>query len=180
MVRKRLSVAFSAVVVCVLLATLLSAGWPSNADAYVVSGTVTNNSSKTGRTYLFVNYSGGHGTSIDSSGAFSISGVPSGTYTVTAVMDTRGDGRLFASDPTGVSASFTVASADKSGVDITLTNPSVPPPPTPSWLKVMPGDGSAGFMWDIKTSGSNNFLIADHYNLYWSTSPSVLFHKFLA
>jgi hypothetical protein len=51
-----------------LLTAFFSVGWVSTADAYVLSGTVTNNSGKTGCTYLFVNHSTGHGTSITTSG----------------------------------------------------------------------------------------------------------------
>ena len=117
---------------------IFAAIWVSAADAYVVSGTVTNNSGQTGRTYLFVNNSDGYGTSIDTAGAFTINGVPSGTYTITAVMDTRGDGRLFATDPIGVSTSFSITTTDTSGIAVTLTDPPAPAPPTPSWLKVIP------------------------------------------
>jgi len=135
--------AMRSVALLALLSAVLTAGWASVADAYVVSGTVTNSAGKTGRTYLFVNNTAGYGTSIASAGTFTISGVPSGVYTITAVMDTRGDGRLFATDPIGVSTSFTVASADKSGIAITIDNPAVPAPPTPSWLQVYPGEGDA-------------------------------------
>jgi len=152
---------------------IFAAIWVSAADAYVVSGTVTNNSGQTGRTYLFVNNSDGYGTSIDTAGAFTINGVPSGTYTITAVMDTRGDGRLFATDPIGVSTSFSITTTDTSGIAVTLTDPPAPAPPTPSWLKVYPGDGSAVLMWEIKASNAPRLPLADHYNLYWSTSASV-------
>jgi hypothetical protein len=43
-------------------------------------------------------------------------------------MDPRGDGKLFVTDPIGLSTSFTVASADKNGIAITLTNPTVQQP----------------------------------------------------
>lgn len=152
---------------------IVVAAWVSASDAYVLSGTVTNNSGKTGRVYLAIDHYADNGTSIDTSGNFSISGVPSGTYTITAVMDTRGDGKLFASDPRGSSATFTVASADKSGIAITINNPPAPAPPTPSWMRVYPSDGGVGCRWDIKSQNDTNLPIADHYNFYWSTSPEV-------
>jgi len=93
---------------------------------YTVSGTVAYAGSKTGRIYLSLdggNGGGSPGISLAAKGAFTIRGVPPGTYTLYASMDTIGQGVINAANPVG-STSVTVNFANVSGADVTLADPA--------------------------------------------------------
>ena len=92
---------------------------------------------------------GGMGTAINattagslvSGMAFTIHGVPSGTYTLEAWLDNIGYGAANASNPTGNLSSVAVTSANLSGKAVTLANPAAVSlgTSTPTW------DTSEGF-----------------------------------
>lgn len=152
------------------------AGSVSTAQArYDVSGTVSYSGAKTGRIYVNLAYQGGgtssFGTSITTPGAFTIRGVPQGNYTVTAFRDTIGNGEQNALFPAGNSSNFTVSSSNVTGVSVTLTDPVIPAPQTPTGLSVFPGSQTAIVFWDTVKIG-NGPEAADSYKVFWSTNAN--------
>ena len=152
--------------------------------AYTVSGTVTYSASgtpQTGQTYISVTGScggnGGPGTSITettltSGGAYTIRGVPPGSYTVQAWMDPLGQSVQNAIDPTG-SASLTVTDADVSGSAVTMHDPTFATPTSnPTIQAIIPN--AQGVLIEFKPSqNSNSVEDANGYLVEWSTSPTL-------
>ncbi len=140
-----------------------------------ISGTITYSGTKTGWVYIDVQNAGGgntmYGTSISSSssGAFTIHGVPSGTYVLNAWLDNVGTGTLHASNPTGTSTAFSITSTDVTGISVSVSDPSSLPSLTAPGLTVYGGDGTVvvgiGSLYD-----SNGAEIPEAYDVYWSTS----------
>jgi hypothetical protein len=138
---------------------------------YTVSGTVSYAGAKTGRIYLALTCgTDGTGTSISSAGTFTIHGVPSGTYTLEAFMDTLGKGADNGADPLG-STTVTVGASSVSGVSLTLTDPATVTLTSGPSIQSMSGfnGGVFGLYGAIK---SNNIEQATSYTLQWSTSSS--------
>jgi hypothetical protein len=143
---------------------------------YTVSGTAAYSGSNTGRIYVTLSSNncsgfGSPGTSIPAGGTFTIQGVAPGTYTLTAYMDTQGTGAANAADPTGTTGSVAV-SADTTGVDVTLADPSAVTLTTAPKLKVV-APMNSGVMISYKpiTDNSGNEL-ATSYTVQWSTTSS--------
>ena len=152
---------------------------------YTVSGTVTYSASgtpQTGQTYISVTGgcnggNGGPGTSISettltSGGAYTIRGVPPGSYTVQAWMDPLGQSVQNAIDPTG-SASVTVTDANVTGAAITMHDPTFATPTSnPTIQGMIPN--SQGVLIEFKPSqNSNSVEDANQYEVQWSTSPTL-------
>ena len=136
-----------------------------------VSGTINYGGSHTGWIYvgLFDQYGNttGYGTSISSPGAFTIRGVPPGTYMLAAGMDIFGYGAPSASDPQGAVGPV-IVNGTMTGQNITLVDQTPPAPVTPKLKGISPGDQMAVIKWETP----RNLLgqeIADHYNIYWGT-----------
>jgi hypothetical protein len=142
---------------------------------YTVSGTVAYTGSQSGRTYLALNPTtcaggGTFGTSISTKGAWTIHGVPPGSYTLNAFMDNLGVGTPNAANPSG-SVSATVSAADLTGQTVTLADP------TAATLSSAPTiQGASGFntgaVVQYKPIVSNSVEAATSYTLQWSTSPT--------
>ncbi|MFH1227498.1 MAG: fibronectin type III domain-containing protein [Planctomycetota bacterium] len=144
---------------------------------YSVSGAITYTGSKTGRIYIEVVQSGNtnYGTSIAAPGAYTIRGVPPGTYTLSARRDHLGSGIDNASNPNGTATSFTITTANVTGKDITLTDPTAPTPPdmsAESAPDIATADSSAFVGWDTPENGVE-VEIAESYRIYWKSSPGV-------
>ncbi len=141
-------------------------------DSNDISGTVMYSGLKKGRIYINVDNAGGgstiYGTSISQTGSFTIRGVPSGSYVLSAWLDNIGTGTLHASNPTGTSTPFSVNFSNVSGVSVPLSDPGTITLSSPS-LIVYPGSGTALTLWNALTN-SNGIEAADSYNVYWSTS----------
>jgi large repetitive protein len=152
---------------------------------YTVSGTVAYSASgtpQTGQTYISViggcnTGNGGPGTSISettltSGGAYTIRGVPPGSYTVQAWMDPLGQSVQNAIDPTD-SASLTVTDADVSGIAVTLHDPTFATPTTnPALQGIIPN--AQGVLIEFNPSkNSNSVEDANQYEVQWSTSPTL-------
>jgi hypothetical protein len=149
---------------------------------YTVSGNVSYAGTKTGQTYLTLNSncnSGSQpGTSISdatltSGGAFTIRGVPPGSYTLSAWMDHLGQGAQNITDPSGVSgASVVVGSSNVTGAVDTLIDPTVTTPSSgPTINSITPN--SQGVLISFKAiTNSSGVEAVGGYTVQWSTSSS--------
>jgi hypothetical protein len=145
---------------------------------YDVSGTVNYSGSKTGWIYLQLNSNncnncGGPGTAIPAKGAFTIHGVPAGTYTVRAYMDIIGYGAENASDPSNLSSNVnvTVSSGAVSGVSVTLGDPSaVTLSSAPSIGGASGFSGGAFVSLNNSLHNNNGVETATSYNVRWSAT----------
>lgn len=153
---------------------------------YTVSGSVSYSGGKSGQVYINMEptscngISGTPGTSISettltSGGAFTIRGVPPGSYQLSAWMDPIGQGQQNTEDPSGTSSTIAnVTDADVTGIPITLTNPSLTTPTTAPNLKgISPTNGGVVISYG-GGSISNGQGIEEFtsYTVQWSTSSS--------
>jgi len=156
---------------------------PFNAAlGYTVSGTVSYFGSKTGRTYLVLSNTScsgnnGPGTSIPSiaatgRGTYAIRGVPPGTYTVNAWMDSLGYGFTNASDPSGSSSSLTISSADASGADVTLTDASTITLSTAPKIQAAFPFNQGATLFFKPILNNNGVELPTSYTVQWSTDSS--------
>jgi hypothetical protein len=149
----------------------------SAAVASDISGTVNYYGAKTGRIYVTLsseyNSSQAYGVSIVSSGTYTIRGVPEGGYTLRAYLDAVGNREPHPSDPAFSDDSIYVPANDVSGVNITLADASPAAPQPPATLSVVPSDGSALLLWEPQRD-QNGVHGSDTFDLYWSTNPSFL------
>lgn len=144
---------------------------------YQVSGIVSYGGLATGRIYLRLD--GGSsgiipGVSVASiADPFSIRGVPPGTYTLTAWMDTLGKGNPNAANPIGSLANVVVGFGDVVGADLLLAGPAVVDLTalTPSPIKVTPMDGGAVVRWGA-LKNAQSVEVAQSYLVEWSTSST--------
>jgi hypothetical protein len=144
---------------------------------YTVSGTVSYSGAQTGRIYLNLNNtncggSGGEGTSIASPGAYSIRGVPPGSYTLQASMDTQGYGAANANDPAPSSnPSVTIVSSSPTGQNVTLTDPAAVSlsglAPT---IKAVSPFNQGVVILPRQIVNSNQVEMPTSYTIQWSTS----------
>ena len=164
----------------------------SAAVGYTVSGTVSYGGSQTGQTYLYLqnNNCGGSngnpGTSISestltSSGAYSISGVPPGNYTLYAWMDSTGiasgagypgpQGAPNTNNPTGSNTNVSVTNATVTTADVTLANPTYATPPSNPSFQVIPTNGGWMLMYTpptVNTSNGSQQEAANEYVVQWA------------
>ncbi|MFA6147666.1 MAG: IPT/TIG domain-containing protein [bacterium] len=147
----------------------------SGPSAYSISGTVSGGTGS-GRIYLQVQWSGGgqtgYGTSVGSSGSYTIRGVPPGSYVVMASRDLLGTGIPNAADPAGVSGVVNLASGNVTGANVTMSDPTPFSPEVPGDVMGIPGDGGALVFWDTPQDGMGREIAAS-YNLYWHTDNTV-------
>jgi hypothetical protein len=144
---------------------------------YTVSGTVSYSGSQTGRTYLSLNATcgsggGSLGTSISTTGAYTIRGVPPGSYTVQAWMDPLGQGVQNAIDPSG-NVSTTVTAANVTNAAVTIFDPTFATPTSnPTIQNIYPNSQGALIVFQ-STQNSNIVEDANQYLVQWSTSPTL-------
>jgi len=145
---------------------------------YTVSGSAAYGGAKTGQVYLTLNGgcggNGGPGTSITEAtltggGAYTIRGVPPGSYTLDATMDNLGFGSSNASNPSG-SSSVTVTDANFTGANVTLADPAaVTLSSAPNLIAVSPFNQGAGIAFSA-LKNSNGVETASSYTVQWSTA----------
>lgn len=140
-----------------------------------ISGTVTNNSGKAGRIYIFAydgNCSGCSAvasTSIASAGAYMIRGLlGSNNYRVEAQVDVLDTGMRNATNPVGSAG----AGAGGGGVNVIVNNPSpAPVAVTPTLGGVVPSDRTAFVFWDqVRNAGHLESVAA--YKIYWGSDAN--------
>jgi hypothetical protein len=164
---------------------------------YTVSGTVSYSGSQTGQTYLYLqnNNCGGNqgnpGTSISETtlttgdGVYSIRGVPPGSYTLYAAMDSTGitsgtdypgpQGAANANDPSGSNNAVSVSNASVSNANVTLTNPTYATPPSNPSMQVIPTSGGVLIFYNppsVNTPSGNQAEAANEYTVEWAQATS--------
>jgi len=146
---------------------------------YTVSGTVDYSGPDTGRIYVVLNNNncGGStpGTSIASKGAFTIRGVPPGSYSVQAWMDTLGYGAPNAADPsTNVNSpvSFSVSNANVTGVAASLGNPAAVTLSNPPGIQGTAAFDGGALLFFKPILDNNNVELATSYIVEWSTAQA--------
>jgi hypothetical protein len=143
-----------------------------------VSGTISYSGAATGRIYIAINNTlgcdvGTQGTSIASAGTYTIHGVPPGTYTLTAFMDTQGYGQANAANPTGsVSTSFGVGTANVTAPTLTLTDPATVTVTAAPTLKTIGGYNTGAVIQFKPPTNGNGIESPASYTLQWSTTSS--------
>jgi hypothetical protein len=150
--------------------------------AYKVSGTVNYSGSETGQTYIWLinKYCGGNalGTSITTPGAFTIEGVPPGTYNLDATLDMLGFGYPNDVDAAGTAASdIAVIDTDVTGAAVTMVDPvqAAPPPDAPFIDRITPSDSGAVIRFEPIVGPHplfNQIELATSYKVQWSTDPT--------
>ena len=149
---------------------------------YKVSGTVGYSGTETGQIYIWLlnKNCGGNplGTSISAPGSFTIEGVPPGTYTLGAGIDSLGFGYQNDVDAAGVAASdVTITDADATGTSITLTDPnqSALPVVGPVINAITPNAGGAVVNFQAITGSNtvfNQIELADTYAVQFTQDPT--------
>jgi hypothetical protein len=142
---------------------------------YTVSGTVAYGGAQTGRIYLALSPTscgggGSTGTSLSTKGAYTIRGVPPGSYTLQAFQDNLGIGTPNASNATG-STSVTLSNANLIGQNVTLADPSTVTITSAPTIQGASGF-NAGAVAQYKPVASNGVEQATSYTLQWSISPT--------
>jgi hypothetical protein len=149
---------------------------------YTVTGTVSYSSSlsspQTGQIYVSLvpagcgSGGGTLGTSISATGAYTIRGVPPGSYTVQAWMDPLGQGTQNAIDPSGA-ASVNVIAANVANAAVTMNDPAFATPTSnPTIQGIIPNP--QGALIEFQSSdNSSNVEDANQYEVQWSLSPTL-------
>jgi len=145
---------------------------------YTVSGTASYAGSQTGAIRIALNGgscggggNGAWGTALTAAGAYTIRGVPPGTYSVSAFIDNLGKGAANVSNPSGTGSNVTITTANATGANVILTDPTAATPVAPSIQAVSPFNTGVLLFYD-PSSNSNNVEVDTSYTLQWSTSPT--------
>jgi len=154
---------------------------PAN-TGFPVSGTVSYSGSKTGWVYLALyptncgSCNASYGTAIPAPGAFTINGVPDGSYTLQAWMDILGYGVPNASDPSTnlfPNVNVTVSGGALTGVSAALGDPgAVTLSGQPSIGGISAFDGGAFVTLNSPLQNSSGVETPTSYTLQWNTSSS--------
>ena len=149
---------------------------------YKVSGTVSYTGAQAGQIYLSLlnKNCGGNplGTSISAPGPFTIEGVPPGTYTLSAGIDSLGFGYPNDVDAAGAAASdVTITDTDATGTSITLADPnqSALPVAGPVINAITPNAGGAVVNFKAITGSNtvfNQIELADTYAVQFTQDPT--------
>ena len=154
----------------------------STVAGYSVSGTVSYSGANTGKTGVYVMWSGGGTTGLGTTlsgtsgtGSYTIRGLQNGNYVVFAGMDTVGNGIPNVADPSGSTAMFSVSNGNVAGQNVTMTDPTLPTPSVPANLGVFPINNGAIVSWDTVQCPPNPFNSCDGataYKIYSSSTGS--------
>lgn len=152
---------------------------------YTVSGNISYTGASTGWTYVYLEPSGCTGidgipgtaisesTLTGSGGAYTIRGVPPGSYTVYAWMDTLGQGQPNSADPSGTGGTtVSVTDADVTGAMDTMSSPTPTTPTTaPNLKSIAPTDLGVVISYGGVSNGSGVEEFTS-YNVQWSTTST--------
>jgi hypothetical protein len=143
---------------------------------YTVSGTVAYSGTQTGQIYLSLVSSSGCGsgtigTSIAAKGAFTIHGVPPGTYTLQAYLDTLGKVVPNAADPTG-SVAAAVSTSNVTGTTVTLNDPATVTLASAPTLSSVAATNTAALAQFKAIKNGSGIEMATSYTLQWSTTST--------
>ncbi len=137
-----------------------------------ISGVINYTGTRTGRIYITLvdaNDTPVAGTSIAAPGPFLIHGMLTGNYTVTAQMDTLGNGMTLAAlDPSGSVAG--VATNSSSAV-VNLVDPAAPAPANAMSVSAHPSAGAALLSW-VGLYDATGLEVVDHYRITWARSSA--------
>lgn len=150
--------------------------------SFSVSGTVSYAGAKSGTTFIRVYQSDCFprcgavaGTSIPlPNGSYTVRGLQpagsngNGTYIVNAEIDTQGTEERNASNPSGISSTVAITTANVSGINITVTDEAPPAPVTPDVLGVT-AEGNAAVIRYTVPLDANGEEIATSYKVYTGT-----------
>ncbi|MDK9716646.1 MAG: hypothetical protein OEL57_01915 [Trichlorobacter sp.] len=163
-----------------LLAIILM-GLTGICQAASISGTVTNGTGKSGRIYIKATPTdwGGdwsYGISIPAAGSYTISGLPESfdggyhqaTYTLSAFVDTQGNGVQHANDP-AATLGIPVTTGSTTA-NLTLATPT-PVAPQANEIIAYQGNGGNTVIW-MPYETDSGLPIADKYVISWNTSAS--------
>jgi hypothetical protein len=171
---------FVTVIFVVLTLLVSSSGWAAS-----ISGTLTNNSGKTGRAYIMLKdqygYSTGLGTSIAITGpgstTFTLYGIPAGQYQLSGYLDVRADvplarGHIFSGCPLfGNTSLIDTTSGDVSSLNYPISAAPAQSVVTPGYINAFSMDYGLFVIFETPSNASE-IEIAESYNIYWSTSPN--------
>ena len=149
---------------------------------FTVTGNVSYSGSQTGQTYIYLNNtncgggSGGPGTSITEAtlkagGAFTVRGVPPGSYSLGAYMDPIGQEQRNAIDPTG--SSVVSVTDGNSTDDVTMTDPVFATPSENPTISTIIPNSQGVVIEGSQSKNSNGVEDANEYTVQWSTSPTL-------
>jgi hypothetical protein len=151
---------------------------------YTVSGNVNYGGSQTGQVYLMLNNNNCSGNALGTSfteanltsgGAYTIQGVPPGSYTLIAAMDTLGLGAANASSPSGKNLGVSVSNVNVTGATVTMTDPTAYTIASgPILDSISPTDLGVVVNFEPVTTTINNNSVETptFYTVQWSTSSS--------
>jgi hypothetical protein len=148
--------------------------------AYTVTGVATYAGAQNGKIYVTLSPTGcsgsALGTAISGTGAFSIQGIPAGSYRLDAWMDLQNFGFLNKSDPSGTNSAVAVSTADLTVDSIALLDPEAYTLASgPTINAIGPADG--GVVINFKTLAENSangsqMELPDTYTVQWSTDSA--------
>ena len=146
-----------------------------------VSGTVAYPGAHTGPIYVLLQSQAGansYGATLAAPGAFTIHGVPTGSYTLSATLDVVGNGAPNANDPASSTAvTVTVAGTPVTGLGLTLADPSVTLTNGngPAFTVQPMASGAVVAYTPLTTTLANSSLTADTtlgYTVEWSATSA--------
>jgi hypothetical protein len=145
---------------------------------FTVTGTVSYSGTASGWVYLSLGgcstCTGTYGTAVQSPGAFTIRGVPPGTYTLNAWMDSLGTGAQNASNPIG-SQGVVVINTPLTSASVMLYDPSTVTVDAEPALDNLQGYGvfsGGAFISFDPILNSSNIEVPTSYTLQWSTDST--------
>jgi hypothetical protein len=103
--------------------------------------------------------------------AYTVRGLSSGSYVVTAEIDTQLTGVPNSSNPNGISSTATISTSDVTGVNITVADRTPLAPSAPSTPNIFPSSGAVLVVYN-EVDDTNGEELATSYKLSYGTDTS--------